>query len=113
MPFLSHENLPPPTTQTPHLVNPLMRSTANPRKRLLTTEDYTLFAANPTTLPDKQFLLEEEDGGRESLYEVTEVTFRKGSWAYLVRFEGCCNCVTVTDQGMMDLLKSSSLVEGK
>jgi hypothetical protein len=88
-----------------------MRSIANPRKRLLTAEDYTLFAGNPTTLPDKQFLLE-EDGGRDSLYEVTEVKFQKASWAYLVRFEGCCDCVTLTDQEMMDLLKGSSLVEG-
>ena len=89
-----------------------MRSTANPRKRVLTATDYTLFADNPTTLPDKQFLLK-EDGGRNSLYEVTEVRFLKGSWVYLVQFEGCCDCVTVSGEGMMDLLKSSSLVEGK
>ena len=89
-----------------------MRSTANPSKRLLTAEDYMLFANNPTTLPDKQFLLK-EDGGRDSIYEVTEVKFRKGSWAYEVRFEGCCDCVTVLDQGMMDLLKKSSMVESQ
>lgn len=103
--------MPLPTTQTVPLVKPLMRSIANPCKHLLTAEDYTLFAGNPSTLADKQFLLEEGEG-RDSLYEVTEVKFRMGSWAYEVRFEGCCDCVTVTDQGMMDLLKESSLVEG-
>jgi hypothetical protein len=88
-----------------------MRSIANPRKRLLTVEDCTLFADNPATLLGKQFL-REEDGGRDSLYEVTEVKFRKGSQEYLVQFEGCCDCVTVSSQGMMELLKESSLVEG-
>jgi hypothetical protein len=101
--------MPLPTTETVPLVNPLMRPIAGPCKRLLTAEDCTLFAGDPTTLPDKQFLLEEDD----SLYEVTEVKFRKGSWAYEVRFEGCCDCVTVTNEGMMDLLKKSSLVEGE
>lgn len=89
-----------------------MRPIANPPKRLLTAEDYTLFAGNPATLPDKQFLLE-EDGGLDTLYEVTEVKFRKGSWEYLVQFEGCYDCVTVSGQEMTDLLKRSSLVEGK
>ena len=104
--------MPPPATQTRPLVKPLMRSIANPPKRLLTAEDYMLFAGDPTTLPDKQFLLN-EDGGRESLYEVTEVRFLKGSWEYLVQFEGCCHCVTVPGQGIMELLQRSSLVEDK
>lgn len=104
--------MPPLATQTLPLVKPFMRSIANPRKRLLTTEDYALFASDPTALPDKQFLLNEGEGS-ESLYEVTEVRFQKGSWVYLVRFEGCCDCITVPGQGIMELMQRSSLVEGK
>ena len=101
------------TTQTPPLVNPLMRSIANPCKRLLTVQDYTLFTSNPTTLPDKQFLLEDGEG-RDSLFEVTEVRFLKGSWEYLVRFEGCCDCITMSGHEMKEMLERSSLViEGK
>jgi hypothetical protein len=46
--------MPLPTIQTLPLVNPLI---ANPCKRLLTVEDYTLIAA------DKQFLFEEDPSG--------------------------------------------------
>ena len=75
----------------------------------VSAEDYTLFARNPTTLPDKQFILEKEEG-RESLFEVTEARFCKGSWTYGVRFEGCTYSIRVTDNEMMDLLKKSILV---
>jgi hypothetical protein len=60
-----------------------------------------LFAGDPTTLPKKQFLLEESEGG-DSWYEATEVRFLKGRWEYLVRFEGCCDCVTVSVQGVAE-----------
>jgi len=101
--------MPLPTTQT---LPSLTRSIPKPRQRPLTAEDCTLFAGNPATLPGKQFLLE-EDGGHDSLYEVTEVKLLKGRSEYLVQFEGCCDCVTVSDQKMMVLLKGSSLVESK
>lgn len=104
-PFLSHKDL--PTTHVPLAHNPLMRSIANPSKLPLTTEDYTLFTDNPTTLTDKQFFLEEDD----SVYEVTEVRFAKGTWEYLVQFEGCSDCVTVSGKEMLDLLERSSLVD--
>ena len=96
----------------------LLRPTTRPQTRQLTEEDYRMFATNPISLPDKQFLLEEDsDDGHETvetLYEVTEVQFRKGSWAYLIRFEGWYNqYITVSDQEMMDMLKKSVLVEGK
>lgn len=94
---------------TTPLANLLARSTASPPKRLLTADDHLLFEGDPTALVDKQFLLEEEDG--DSLYEVTEVRFLKGSWEYLVRFEGCVDCVNMLGQEMMEMLKSSSLVE--
>jgi hypothetical protein len=89
-----------------------MRSIANPPKHPLTADDYLLFVDNPTTLPDKQFLLEEGEGS-DSLYEVTEVRYSKGSWEYLVRFEGCSDCVHVSGQEMMELLQRSSLVKGE
>jgi len=89
-----------------------MRSIANPTKRLLTAEDYVVFAGNPTTLPDKQFLLQENEAG-DSLYEVTEVRFSKGSWEYLVRFEGWRDAVPVSAQEMKEMLQRSSLVESK
>jgi hypothetical protein len=67
---------------------------------------------DPTTLINKQFLLKEGDG--DSLYEITEVRFLKGSWKYVVWFEGCNNCFIVLGQEMMEMLKemlkSSSLV---
>ena len=102
------------TTQTPPVVNLLTRSIANPCKRLLTVEDYMSFTDNPTTLPDKQFLLEEDGESGDSLYEVTEVRFLKGSWEYLVRFEGCCDCIVMSGHEMKEMLERSSLVvEGK
>jgi hypothetical protein len=61
-----------------------------------------VFASNPTTLPDKQFLLEEAKGG-DSLYEVTEV----------VRFEGWHDSIPVSAQEMKEMLERSSLVESK
>ena len=107
-PFLSYKDL--PATQVPLAHNPLMRSVANPSKHPLTTEDYKLFTGDPTSLPDKQFLLEEEDGS-DSLYEVTEVRFAKRSWKYLVQFEGCIDTVTVSGEEMLEYLKRSSLVD--
>ena len=83
--------MPSPTTpQTLPLDSPLlMRSIANPHKRPLTAEDYTLFTGNPTTLSDKQFLHEEDEDNDE----VAEMKFQNGSWAYEVRFEGCYDTV--------------------
>jgi len=107
------ENLIPlPNTRTYPLGNALTRSIPKPRQRPLTAEDCTLFAGNPVTLPGKQFLLD-EGGGRDSLYEVTEVKLLKGRSEYLVQFEGSWNCVTVSDEGMMELMKQSSLVENE
>ena len=79
--------------------NPLIRSIANPSKHPLTTDDYTLLIGDPTTLTDKQFLLE-EDEGHDFIYKVTQVRFAKGSWEYLVQFEGCSDCVTVSGKEM-------------
>jgi hypothetical protein len=93
---------------TTPMTNLLTRSTASPSKHLLTADNRSLFKSDPTTLVDKQFLLQ-EDG--DLLYEVTEVKFLKGSWEYVVRFEGCSDCVNVLGHEMMGMLKSSSLVE--
>lgn len=92
-----------------------MRSTPTPPKRLLTADDHSLFAGNPTTLVDRQFLLEEEesDTDSDSLYEVTEVRYLKGSWQYLVRFEGCSDCVNMSGQEITEMLERSSLVKDK
>jgi hypothetical protein len=91
------------------VANLLTRPTASPSKFLLTADDCSLFKDDPTTLVDKQFLLKEGDG--DLLYEVTEVRFLKGSWEYIVRFEGCFDCVNVLDQEMMEMLESSFLVK--
>ena len=93
-------------TATPNF---LTRSTTMPPQCHLTADDHLLFKGDPTTLVDKQFLLKEEDG--DVLYEVTEVRFLKGSWEYVVRFEGCADCINVLGQEMMEMLKSSSLVK--
>jgi len=69
------------------------------------------FEGNPTTLVDKQFILEEEEG--ELLYEITEVRFLKGCWQYQVRFESCSDCVNMPGQEMMEMLKGSSFVKVK
>ena len=81
--------------------NPLIQSIANPSKHWhpLTTEDYTLFIGDPTTFTDKQFLLE-DDEGYDFIYKVTQVRFAKGSWEYLVQFEGCSDCVTMSGKEM-------------
>jgi len=89
--------------------NLLTRSTAMPPKRRLTANDHSLFKGDPTTLVDKKFLLKEGDG--DILYKVTEVRFLKGSWEYVVRFEGCGDCINMLGQEMMEMLKSSSLVK--
>ena len=89
--------------------NLLTRSTAMPPKRRLTANDHSLFKGDPTTLVDRQFLLKEGDG--DILYKVTEVRFLKGSWEYVVRFEGCGDCVNMLGREMMEMLKSSSLVK--
>lgn len=99
-----------PTPQMPPLVHPLTRSIREPRQCPITAEDCTMFVGNPATFPGKQFLLE-EGGGRDSSYEVTEVKLLKGTTEYLVQFEGCSDCVTVSDQEMMEMLKRSSSVE--
>jgi hypothetical protein len=61
-------------------------------------------------LVDKQFLLE-EDGDGESLYEITKVRYLNRHWEYLVRFQGCSDCVNVPSREMTEILKRSSLVE--
>jgi hypothetical protein len=66
---------------------------ANPRKRVLEDKDYKSFTLDPTTLLDKQFILEEGEG-KNTLFQVTELRFRKGSRKYLVQFEGCIDSVT-------------------
>lgn len=73
-------------------------------------KDYKVFKRDPATLVDKQFLLK-EDGSRSCLYKVTEVRFLKGSWQYLVQFEGCIDSVTIPREEVMEMLERSSLVE--
>jgi len=89
-----------------------MRSKPNPPTRRISAKDHILFKENPTALVDKQFLLE-EDQKINCLYEVTEVRFLKQNWEYLVRFEGCFDCVNVSGQEMVEMLKKSLLVKRK
>ena len=108
-PLLSYENR--QTLDGGPIPTLLTRPITNTYKRI-TPEQIKLFTDNPTTLPNKQFLLDEDDGS-DTLYEVTEVRFLKGHWEYLVRFEGCYDTVDMPGEMMEDFLKKSSLVEGK
>ena len=89
--------------QTPHAIT-------TPPEYLVTVDDCTSFERDPTTLVNKQFILEEDrDGGL--LYEIVEVRFSKGGWVYQVQFEGCSDSINVQGQEMMEMLTRSSLVQ--
>jgi hypothetical protein len=88
---------------------PLRRSTPSPRRHLVTVEDRTLFERDRTAIVNKQFILEEGNGGL--LCEVMDVSFAKGSWIYRVQYEGCSDTVNVPSEEMLEMLRESSLIE--
>ena len=81
-------------------------------KRQITDSDRTLFKRDPTKFVNKRFILGTGDGtGDDTLYELVEVSFKKGGWEYYVRFEGCMDSIAMFEQEMMEMLSTSALFE--
>lgn len=105
------ESLPSVAQHPSPVVQRLTRSIPSPPTRLVTADDCVSFKRDPTTLVNKQFVLEEEDDDDGCLCEIIEARYANGDWAYQVQFEGCSDPVNVPIREMLEMLERSYLIE--